>query len=130
MKTEEIRIECEILQRLYKNNTRGNTVHFSTEESSDGCLLQILTRNIYNNEIFVLKEISGTNRIVCLKKILQYVEETYKEDNNYTVYWTDSKGKNNISYFRGRSEDEIISKFHFDKYSIAKIDKIKLNPIS
>ena len=132
-----LQLECEISDYLGKTN--NCYVHFEYSEEinddDDTCLdlLKIITYNRMHQKAFLLKDFKGESREEILKMALNYVNETFKTEHNYTVFWTElSTGKKYLSYFRGIDESEIKGKFYCSVENIQniKITEIKLSPYS
>ena len=111
-----LQLECEISEFLAKTN--NCYVHFEySEEINDDetslCLLKVMTYNRMHQKAFLLKDFKGESREDTLKMALNYANETFKTEHNYTVFWTElSTGKKYLSYFRGIDENEIKGKFY------------------
>lgn len=131
-----IELESKIINVVRANNTRGNTFHFQYDRAPLGFeaeldyVLEVITRNVMNGQLFLLKRIEGTSETDCLNRMLEYVESKYKDENNYTVIWNDKDGDEHESYFRSTNEEEVRTKFYFSGHNDATITEIKLNPIS
>ena len=135
---EKIKIESEIIRFIYEDN--GNTVHFdySLRHSLPIFRLDLYTLNIKTKEIFLLHQTEGTSKLDALKKMFDYVHarrslHQQKEKNSYTVKWTnvtDSLRMYNVSYFYEATEDDVRTKFFYNKNKDDYIIDIKINPLA
>jgi hypothetical protein len=128
-----IQYESKIIDVVRKDNHRNNTIHFvwdRTPFEPNDFVLQVVTRNVQNGQLFLLKQVEAPTHTECLKQMLDYVKGTFKEDSNWTVFWVDVEGHPHMSYFRGKDQDEVRAKFDYDKNGEVEIVDIRLNPIA
>jgi hypothetical protein len=108
----------------------GNTIHFDWDRAPFGgnYVLKVITHNIKTNQNFLYKQVDADTEMGCWELMLLYVEKSSKMDSNFTVSWKTADGKEHLSYFRAKDEDEVRNKFYHD--NDGEILGIKLNPIS
>lgn len=126
-----INYQTAIIQALRKDNVNRNTIHFVWDRASFGgnYILKVITHNIKTEQNFLYKQVDADSESGCWELMMEYVTETHKDDNNYTVEWTlPDSDEVQVSYFRGKNEDEVTTKFYHDNDGTIK--NIKLNPIS
>jgi hypothetical protein len=132
MEYHRIEYETKIIQAVRKDNVNGNTVHFHWDRASFGgnYVLRVVTHNIKTNQNFLMKQVDAPTEHECLLAMVKYVEESFKDENSYTIIWSDGAGGEPVeSYFRGVDDDEVTTKFIHDNTRGVIIDII-LNPLT
>ena len=99
-------LESNIITKIFSDNR--NTVHFdyhvNIDDEHNSISLDLYTKNALNDEIFLLHKTSGTSSIDVLEKMLEYLEQSRKNNNknSYTVSWRNKNEENeslHTSYF-------------------------------
>ena len=135
-KKERIRLESQIQKTVHQDN--GVTTHFdykiNMNSKKNTIELNVLTFNPMHDDYMLLRKKKGSSAIVCLEDVLHYLQSkiTEKAEYSYTVTWnkiSDSREKH-LSYFRGRSEEEVLRKFLHEKDAESYEFSIKQNPIT
>lgn len=135
-KKNRIRLESEIQRLLQKDN--GVTSHFDYKihmnSKKNTVELNLLTFNPIHDDYMLLRKEMGSSAIECLENLLDYLnsENLNKEEHSFTISWK-KKGENDkthLSYFRGHSEEEVLSKFLHEKKTDDYEFSIKMNPIT
>lgn len=134
-KLEQIKLQHTISEILRKDN--GVSCHFdyhiSLLSDDETITLNLLTYNVKHNEYMLLHTTKGSSSLVCLRKMLDYIESVQKTNQQYsfTVKWKKKNDSNNyLSYFWGNTEDEVIKKFLHEKNPDDYIFEIEQNPIA
>lgn len=133
MNTAEIIAESKIIQAIRKDNTRGNTIHFKWDRLSEtpaDYILDVITHNVSNGQNFLMKSVNAPTHAECLQLMVDYVESKFKDEHNWTVFWTDKDGNTHQSYFRGIDVDEVKTKFFYETSTKSVIDNIKKNSLA
>jgi len=90
-------------------------------------ILKVITRNVTNGQLFLLKKIEADTKHKCLKDMLHYLENDMADDNKWDVKWTCGDNIDWVSHFVGEDEEEIRDKFYFgntDDIILISIDKL------
>lgn len=130
METEKIRLENKISKIIEEDNNCSS--HFEYNAVNGRTEVTIITYNPNHHEQFVLKkEIAGSSE-QGLQKVLEYLENTRKNYNTYTLVWLKKgEGKTRTSYFTGSDMKDVLEKFYHNKNREDYIIyEIKLNPES
>lgn len=119
MNKQHIKYESQIMQWVSKDNVNNNTVHFEWYYESQGetmvWTLYVITHNVRTGQNFLLKHISGQDKVHCYTAMLSYVEHEFRSEHNYIVKWkVNGTPGINTSYFRGKDEKEVQDKFYYD----------------
>lgn len=76
-----------------------------------------------------MKTVHAPSQSECYKLMLEYATETFKQDHNFVVKWhKEGLDQAQISFFRGKDEDEVRTKFYHD--NDGNILEVVLMPIS
>ena len=130
METEKVKLENKISKIIEEDNSCST--HFEYENVDGQTEITIITYNPIHHEQFVLKKEKSKTAESALRKILEYLETTRKQQNTYTLVWL-KKGENKTrtSYFTGSDMKDVLEKFYHNKESEDYIIyEIKLNPES
>ncbi|MGI8892733.1 MAG: hypothetical protein ACR2GN_04660 [Bacteroidia bacterium] len=130
METEKVKLENKISKIIEEDNNCSS--HFEYNSVNGKTEVTIITYNPIHHEQFVLKKEVAESYESALKKILDFLENTRKNQNTYTLVWL-KKGENKTrrSYFTGSDMKDVLEKFYHNKTSEDYIIyEIKLNPES
>ena len=130
METEKVKLENKISRIIEEDNSCST--HFEYQKRNGETELTIITYNPIHHEQFVLKKENADSVEHALKKVLEYLENSRKQQNTYTLVWL-RKGENKTqtSYFSGSDMKDVLEKFYHNKESEDYIIyEIKLNPES
>lgn len=131
---KSVKIESEILEILMRKNFKTNTFHFIWNSFlGAGNQLDVVSCNVKTGQIFLLKRSKfHKTKLECLVEILNAIKFEGREDLNWTVFWNDIDGKEHLSYFTGKDENEVREKINYSgsDSKIKDILEIKLMPIS
>lgn len=127
---ERIRLESEIFGFLNRDNYRRNTFHFSWQEDTESVSCSVLSCNPITGQVFLLHSESGDSHQKALEKILESLRESSSEEYSWKVVWVDKLSKAHVSYFRGRNEEEVRSKFYYDDTDNNAILSVERMPLS
>ena len=122
------KLQSEIIQAFRQDNVRGNTIHFFWDRipiTPSNYILYVITRNIYNGQIFLLKKIEADTHHNCLTNMLEYLRNDAITESIWEVKWIDDTDLNWTSHFIGKDEIEVRDKFYFDTENEIKIVNIK-----
>ena len=114
-----IRFQTEIIQTMRKDNVNKNTIHFISDRASFGgnYILRVVTHNIKTQQNFLYKQVDAESEHECWAAMVHYVKKDEKYDDTWTIRWKLPKiDEINVSFFKGRTESEVRSKFHHDNY--------------
>ncbi len=130
-------LEGEIITLIFEDNR--NTVHFDYHVDIDdvdySIMLDLYTRNARNGAIFLLHQTRGTSSVDVLNKMLGYLQSQHltEEKSSYTVKWinrTDTSKTEHVSYFYEASEQDVRSKFFYNRRDQDYLVTIEKNPLS
>ena len=110
---EELQIEGEI-----KDELNDVIVYFDYQDENELTELSLITISKNHGERFLFHKCSSKTKVGALKSMLEYIKSDYKKNwMNYEVVWykRGDNGKQNISWFHGKSFIEIMDKFYFMK---------------
>lgn len=134
-KLEQIKMQHRISEILRKDN--GVSCHFDYHinllSEDETIKLNVLTYNEKHNEYMLMHTTKGGSSLICLNKMLKYIESVQQSNRNYsfTISW---KKKNDeklyVSYFWGNSEEDVIKKFLHEKNPENYVYKIIQNPVA
>ena len=127
MNTSTFELESKIIQAFRQDNVRGNTIHFSWDRVSEtpaDYILKVITRNVTNGQLFLLKMVKADTHNQCLLNMLDYIENDMSKEDTWEVEWI-CKDQEWTSHFVGKNEQEIKEKFYFDTTHFAAIISIK-----
>jgi hypothetical protein len=140
MKNKQIELESKIISLLNKDNTKKNTFHFFWKTDieivgrtpADIVDLEIFSCNPITNQIFLLTKTESNSKIDCLKSVIDSLKDS--DEYSWKVQWSDGDTEQvtrviSVSYFRGKTKQEVIEKFNYVK-SDNKIINIEKMPIS
>jgi hypothetical protein len=124
--TQICKLEHQITSKVQLTSTCY--VHFIYDNNT----VTIATYNYNHEQAFLLGNFTGSTRMEALNNALNYLNDTIRSENNYTVIWTDSTGSRHTSYFRGVDEEEVKSKLYCSSNNIEniQIEQIILSPIA
>lgn len=126
---EELQIEEEI-----KNELKEVIVYFDYQESDENTELSLITISKNHGERFLFHKCSAKTKLGSLKSMLDYIKSDYKKNwMNYEIAWSKKgdSGKQNVSWFHGKSFIEIMDKFYFMKDPADVIVyEVKLKPMA
>ena len=130
METEKVKLENKISRIIEEDNNCSS--HFEYNQINGKTEVTIITYNPLHHEQFVLKKEYAPNPESGLKRILEYLENTRKFQNTYTLVWLKKgESKTRTSYFSGSDMKDVLEKFYHNKNSEDYIIyEIKLNPES
>jgi hypothetical protein len=130
---QEIELENQI--RIALDETQiyfdYNIVPNSSNQTYPLIKLDLITINKEHNHKFLFHSLQGLTKISILKEMIAYINEYKKQQETYSIEWTDNKtpDKIQISWFKGNDIFDILHKFYYTKEkSQFKIFKIKLMP--
>lgn len=126
MNHSKIELESKIIQAFRQDNVRGNTIHFEWDRLSEtpaDYILKVVTRNVTNGQLFLLKMVKADTHNQCLLNMLDYIENDMG-DNTWKVTWI-CKDQEWISHFVGTDEQDVKEKFYFDTTHSAEIISIE-----
>ena len=130
-------LEGEIITLVYEDNR--NTVHFDyhvdIDDIDNSIRLDLYTRNARSGAIFLLHQTRGTSSVDVLQKMLEYLRSQHLSDQKYsfTVSWVDRNDidkTEHVSYFYEASEEDVRSKFFYNKREEDYLISIEKNPLS
>jgi hypothetical protein len=109
------------------------TLYFDYQETDTETELSLITISKNHGERFLFHKTSSINKLICLGKMIDYIQSDYKKNfQNYEIVWR-KKGDStdNISWFNGKSFLSIIDKFYFMKDpSDILIYEVKMKPMA
>lgn len=130
MNTSTFELESKIIQAFRQDNVRGNTIHFSWDRMSEtpaDYILKVITRNVANGQLFLLKMVKADTHNQCLLNMLDYIENDMSKEDTWEVEWVDVNNKKWTSHFVGKCETEVREKFYYDmtiNSAITSINKL------
>ena len=133
-KTKRIRLESQIQKMLHRDN--GVTSHFDYHihiNSKNTVELHLLTFNPIHDDYMLLHSALGKSSIDCLEKMIGYIQQKHlaEEEKSFTISWKKlNDGQTYQSYFRGKSEEEVLQKFLHEKNPEEFEFNIRQNPIT
>ena len=136
-KDSRFNLEGEIVTLVFEDNR--NTVHFDYHVDIDdvdySIMLDLYTRNAKSGAIFLLHQTRGTSSVDVLNKMLKYLQGQHLSQEKYpfTVKWidrTDTDKKEHVSYFYEVSEEDVRSKFFYNKREQDYLITVEQNPLS
>jgi len=128
---KKIELESQIIATLNQDNGKSNTFHFIWYNDSESVNLEIVSCNPQNLQIFLLLSQSGSSFLNCLEMALEKIKDKNSTEYSWTVTWIDENDKEQVSYFRGKNEQEVRNKFYYtDSYVNLAIGNIQKMPIS
>jgi hypothetical protein len=134
MVTRDERVEVARLQKEIKGLLGLDTDNLVFEYTNKGntIKLDLITVNPRHNQSFLFHSSEGIDKIDSLKKMLDYVNRNYKDENSYTIQWTTLHSSDlNTSYFRAKNMYEALDKLYYGRdMNTISVYIIKLNPIS
>lgn len=128
---KSLRLEYEIFKYIDINN--DCFTHFEYSFDNKNHKLKIITYNRIHQKAFLLKDFEGISRCDVYNKAFDYIKDIIKIEKNYVVDWTDIPSKKQYrSFFRGTSQEEVLSKFYCSIENLKNIviDSIMSSPIS
>jgi hypothetical protein len=131
MKDSRFKLESDIISHIYEDNK--NTVHFNYRINIDvdnSVTLELFTFNKSTNSVFLLHKTTGRSSVEALREMYDYIFSEKKSMSPYTVIWSKSGGDEHVSYFWENSEDDVRSKFFFDKNPTDYTIRVELMPMS
>lgn len=105
---------------------------FNYKQKNETVRLDLVTVNTKHDQSFLFHTITGTDKIDSLRKMLEYIDQHYHQENSMTIQWI-KVGDNRLhtSYFRAANMYEALDKFYYGRdMSQYKIFSIVLNPVS
>jgi hypothetical protein len=105
---------------------------FNYKQKNETVRLDLVTVNPKHDQSFLFHTITGTDKIDSLRKMLEYIDQHYHQENSMTIQWI-KVGDNRLhtSYFRASNMYEALDKFYYGRdMSQYKIFSIVLNPVS
>lgn len=125
---EMARLQREISRKL--DLPLDNLVfNYTTED--EGVRLELITINPKHDQSFLFHSVVAPNKLKALGDLFDYVLQTFRKEQSYTVQWAKKEGELHTSYFRARDMFEVLEKFYHgrvkDDYLIFSIT---LNPIA
>jgi hypothetical protein len=105
---------------------------FNYTQKNETVRFDLVTVNPKHDQSFLFHTITGTDKIDALKKMLEYIDQHYHQENSMTIQWI-KVGDNRLhtSYFRAANMYESLDKFYYGRdMSQYKIFSIVLNPVS
>jgi hypothetical protein len=134
MVNKDERVEVARLQKEIKDLLGLGTDNLIFEYSSKGntIKLDLITVNPRHNQSFLFHSSEGIDKVDALKKMLEYVQQNYKEENSYTIQWTKMNSNElNTSYFRAKNMYDALDKLYYGRdMNTISVFFIQLNPIS
>lgn len=130
METEKVKLENQISRIIEEDN--NCSTHFEYNFVDGKTEIAIITYNPIHHEQFVLKKETAPSAESALQKVLEYLENSRKYQNTYTLVWLKKgESKTRTSYFSGSDMKDVLDKFYHNKESEDYIIyEIKLNPES
>ena len=129
MNVEVARYQKDISTRL---GLDSQNLIFDYKQKNETVRLDLVTVNPQHEQSFLFKDITGTDKIDALKKMLEYVTDHYYNENSMTLQWIKiGDNKLQTSYFRAQNMYEALDKFYYGRdMGQYKIFSVKLNPVS
>lgn len=130
MNKTRFKLESEIIQAFRQDNIRGNTIHFEWDRipvTPSNYILYVITRNVTNGQLFLLKRIEADTHFNCLTNMLEYLHNDAITESIWEVKWIDADNLNWTSHFIGKDEFEVRDKFYFDTEN--NIELVSINVI-
>lgn len=126
---ETAKYQKDISQRL---GLDSDNLIFNYKQKNETVRLDLVTVNPKHEQSFLFHTITGTDKIDALKKMLEYIEKHYHNENSLTVQWIKiGENKLHTSYFRAQNMYEALDKFYYGRdMGQYKIFSIALNPVS
>lgn len=126
---ETAKYQKDISQRL---GLDSDNLIFNYKQKNETVRLDLVTVNPKHEQSFLFHTITGTDKIDALKKMLEYIEKHYHNENSLTVQWIKiGENKLHTSYFRAQNMYEALDKFYYGRdMGHYKIFSIALNPVS
>ena len=139
---ENVYVAEAAIRDLIKNDNNCsahfNYVHSELEKWKLALTLELVTYNPKTQTHFLLHKLAGDNKLNLLNEMhdhlfkLKYTLKN-KENNylSYTISWYNSEAnQSETSFFYGRSLEEILIKFRYQKKTMPTIFSMVLNPES
>jgi len=135
---ENIYIAELAIRKLIQNDNNSEAFLHSKKCGSlqESYILDLVTLNPVHNTHFLMHSLKGENLLTLYNNMYNYVYDLKnalknKPSNflNYTVEWYNNN-KRELSYFSGRSIEEVVRKFNYGKLTTPTIFSIKLSPKS
>jgi hypothetical protein len=135
-KREKIKLESQIQKILWSDNEVTShfdyRVHMNSKNNT--IELNLLTYNSVHEEYMLLHRILGKSSIDCLEKMIDYLKNVTPRQTyySYTITWNKigEKGEPHVSYFRGKTENDVKNKFLHERKESDYDFTIKMNPLT
>ncbi len=93
-----------------------DNIIFDYSQIEDNFMLKVITINKRHKQSFLFHEVTGSDKIDCLKKMLSYVKVYKEKESTFTIQWSMMDNNYlNTSYFRGKNVLEVLDKFYYDR---------------
>ena len=105
---------------------------FNYTQKNETVRLDLVTVNPKHDQSFLFHTVVGTDKIDALKKMLEYIDLHYSQENSLTLQWIKiGENKLHTSYFRAKNMYEALDKFYYGRdMGSYKIFSIVMNPVS
>jgi hypothetical protein len=129
LNVEVARYQKDIASRL---GLDSQNLIFNYKQKNETVRLDLVTVNPKHEQSFLFHTETGTDKIDALKKMLEYIDEHYHQENSMTIQWIKiGDNKLHTSYFRATNMYEALDKFYYGRdMGSYKIFSITLNPVS
>jgi len=125
------------IRKLIKNDNHSEAFIHCKRGENEEITLDLLTLNpTHENTVFLLHSIEGWNLLELYNQMYQYLyhlKKTLKANDGrlmtYTLTWID-QSTTHVSYFSGKSVEEIMRKFYYGKTTKPTLLKMVLSPKS
>lgn len=125
---EMARLQREISRKL---ELPLDNLVFDYTQAGDRVKLELITINPKHDQSFLFHAVSADDKLTAMRELLDYVVQTFRKEQSYTVQWAKKGGELHTSYFRARDMFEVLEKFYHgrikDDYLVFNIT---LNPIA
>jgi predicted enzyme involved in methoxymalonyl-ACP biosynthesis len=133
MKSSDPNIEMARLQREISRKLElplDNLIFDYTAEG-DAIRLELITINPKHDQSFLFHAVVAADKLTALSELLEYVAQTFRKEQSYTVQWARKAGELHTSYFRARDMYEVLDKFYHGRVKEDYlVFNITLNPIA
>jgi len=125
---EMARLQREISRKL---ELPLDNLVFNYTPEGDQVKLELITINPKHDQSFLFHALQAEDKITALRNLLDYVVQTFRKEQSYTVQWAAKGGELHTSYFRARDMFEVLEKFYHGRVKEDYlVFNITLNPIA
>jgi hypothetical protein len=106
--------------------------NYETDRAAKRVKLLLITLNPRHNQSFLFHHTEGTDKLECLREMLDYVRNYKERTSSYTIQWS-ARGDHGLqtSYFRAKNVLEALDKLFYDRDpNSITVFSVILNPIT